>query len=100
MSAKIVKATQKDLQQILQLQYFLYKSEAEILKTNNIPPLKPTIDEWLKNIIIGVILKLVNESNEIIGSVRAREDNETVYISKLMVHPDYRKNGYGTMLLK
>ena len=35
----------------------------------------------------------------IIGSIRAKESNGTVYIGKLMVHPDYRRNGYGTKLL-
>ena len=34
-----------------------------------------------------------------IGSVRAKESNGTVYIGKLMVHPDHRHKGYGTMLL-
>ena len=37
--------------------------------------------------------------NEIIGSVRAKEQNGTVYIGKLMVHPDYRCKGYGSKLL-
>ena len=48
----------------------------------------------------GVILKMVDENGVIIGSVRAKECNGTVYIGKLMVHPDRRCNGYGTKLLK
>ena len=47
----------------------------------------------------GIILKMVDENDVIIGSVRARESNGTVYIGKLMVHPDHRRNGYGTRLL-
>ena len=34
------------------------------------------------------------------GSVRAKKFAGTVYIGKLMVHPDYRHNGYGTKLIK
>ena len=42
---------------------------------------------------------MVNDDNTIIGSVRAKEFEGTVYIGKLMVHPDYRHNGYGTKLI-
>lgn len=48
----------------------------------------------------GIILKLINEHKEIIGSVRAKEENKAVFISKFTIHPDYRKNGCGIMLLK
>lgn len=44
MKVRIVKSMYEDLQHILQLQYLSYKSEAEILKNNNIPPLKQTIE--------------------------------------------------------
>lgn len=47
----------------------------------------------------GIILKMVDENDVIIGSVRAKESNGTVYIGKLMVHPDHRCNGYGARLL-
>ncbi len=36
----------------------------------------------------------------IIGLVRVKEDNGTVCIGKLMVHPRYRRCGYGAILLK
>ena len=36
---------------------------------------------------------------DIIGSVRAYEENRTVYIGKLMVHPKMQKQGIGTQLL-
>nr|WP_295084442.1 GNAT family N-acetyltransferase [Ruminococcus sp.] len=42
---------------------------------------------------------MIDENNTIIGSVRAIEHNGTVYIGKLMVHPDYRNKGYGSKLL-
>ena len=40
-----------------------------------------------------------DENGEIIGSVRAYQDTGTVYIGKLMVHPDMQNKGIGTRLL-
>ena len=36
----------------------------------------------------GMILKAVDEDDAVIGSVRAYLENGTVYIGKLMVHPE------------
>lgn len=95
----IIKADYKDLQEILRLQYLAYQSEAALFGSKDIPPLKQTIDEVIAEYREGIILKMVDENDVIIGSVRARESNGTVYIGKLMVHPDHRRNGYGTRLL-
>ena len=96
---KIYKADRKDLDAILRLQYLAYQSEAALFGTDDIPPLKQTIDEVVAEYEKGIILKLVTDDNVIIGSVRAREENKSVYIGKLMVHPDHRHKGYGTRLL-
>ncbi|MBR6149512.1 MAG: GNAT family N-acetyltransferase [Lachnospiraceae bacterium] len=95
----IYKADHKDLDEILRLQYLAYQSEAALFGTDDIPPLKQTIDEVVAEYEKGIILKLVTDDNVIIGSVRAREENKTVYIGKLMVHPEHRHKGYGTRLL-
>ena len=94
----ILKAVQDDLQEILDLQYLAYQSEAALFGNKDIPPLKETIEELTEEFIKGVILKLV-EDDKIIGSVRAYAKNGTAYIGKLMVHPDHRCKGYGTMLI-
>lgn len=94
----IHKAEQNDLQEILQLQYLAYQSEAELFENKDIPPLKQTLSEIIDEFNNGIFLKMVID-NRIIGSVRAKEENDTVYIGKLMVHPDYRCKGYGSKLL-
>ena len=96
----IYQANFDDLQEILQLQYLSYQSEAALFGSKDIPPLKQTLDEVIDEYNNGVILKMVNDKNTIIGSVRAKEAKGTVYIGKLMVHPNYRHNGYGTRLIK
>ncbi|WP_028517661.1 GNAT family N-acetyltransferase [Ruminococcus flavefaciens] len=95
----IKKVEHSDLQEILQLQYLAYQSEAELFGSRDIPPLKQTLDEVVEEFKSGVILKMVDDNNTIIGSVRAQERDGTVYIGKLMVHPDRRHKGYGTRLL-
>ena len=95
----IKRAEYKDLQEILYLQYLAYQSEAELFGSKDIPPLKQTLAEVIEEFNNGIILKLTDENGTIIGSVRATEKNGTVYIGKLMVHPDHRCKGYGTKLL-
>lgn len=96
---EICRATENDLREILDLQYLTYQSEAALFESNDIPPLKQTLDELTDEFNNGVILKLVTEENVIIGSVRANLKDRTAYIGKLMVHPDYRRKGLGSKLL-
>ena len=65
----------------------------------DIPPLKQTIEEVDEEFEKGTFLKVVDDSGAIIGSVRAYEENGTIYIGKLMVHPKMQKQGIGTQLL-
>ena len=97
---RIEKARFEDLYAILQLQYLAYQSEADLFGTRDIPPLKQTIDEVIEEYNDGLILKMVDDDNVILGSVRAKDVEGSVYIGKLMIHPDYRCKGYGSRLLK
>ena len=99
MFMRIEAAEAKDLDIILKLQYLAYQSEATLFGTRDIPPLKQTLDEVTEEYNNGIILKMTDDSGTIIGSVRAHEDGGTVYIGKLMVHPDHQKKGYGSLLL-
>lgn len=94
----IYRANETGLQEILRLQYLAYQSEAALFSSRDIPPLKQTLDEVITEYHSGIILKMMLE-DRIIGSVRAREQNGTIHIGKLMVHPDFRGRGYGSRLL-
>lgn len=95
----IEKAQKEDLAEILKLQYLAYQSEAKLFGDMDIPPLKQTIEEVYNEFEKGIILKAIDENGVIIGSVRAYQDGGTVYIGKLMVHPERQKKGIGTKLL-
>ena len=98
MKPKISKAELTDMETILQLQYAAYQSEAEINNDYTIQPLTQTPDELIEEYHKGVILKAVLDG-EIIGSVRAYADGDTVYIGKLIVRPDRQGKGLGKRLL-
>lgn len=95
----ITKAVENDLQTILELQYLAYQSEALLFHDSDIPPLKQTLQEVISEYKKGTILKALDGNNKITGSVRAYCENGTVYIGKLIVHPDCQRNGIGTKLL-
>ena len=94
----IERAERRDLREILDLQYLAYQSEAELFGSRDIPPLRQTLEEVADEYENGIILKMT-DGGKIIGSVRAYERDGTVFIGKLMVHPDYRHKGFGSMLL-
>ena len=96
---RILKAQPEDLGVILALQYRAYRSEAKLLGNDRIPPLMQTLKEVEKEFREGIILKAVDEAGVIIGSVRAREEGDTLYIGKLMVLPEKQGRGIGTQLL-
>ena len=93
------KSNKEDLEKILELQYLAYQSEAKLFGNMDIPPLKQTIEEVYDEFNKGIVLKATDDKGIIIGSVRAYQDKGTVYISKLMVHPNNQKQGIGTKLL-
>ena len=56
------------------------------------------MDEVVSEYKNGIILK-IQDKEDIIGSVRAMLKDETVFIGKLMVHPNFRRRGFGKKLL-
>jgi ribosomal protein S18 acetylase RimI-like enzyme len=98
---EIKRANYEDLSKILDLQKSAYLSEAKLVNDYSIQPLTQTLEELEKEFSKGIILKIENtNTNETIGSVRAYEKNDRVYIGKLIVHPEYQNRGIGTNLLK
>ena len=95
----ITEAEPPDLREILALQYLAYQSEARLLNNPAIPPLTQTFDEVRREYANGIFLKAVAERNVIVGSVRAYSEQGTLFIGKLIVHPQFQGQGLGTKLL-
>jgi len=95
----ITKARAEDAAAILSLQYAAYQSEALLYNDFSIQPLTQTLAQALAEFQDSVVLKAVLDGR-IIGSVRARQAGDTVYIGKLMVLPEYQNQGLGKQLLQ
>ena len=95
----ITRASREDLSEILDLQHLAYLTEADLFGTRDIPPLQQTLDGVIREYDNGTVLKMTLSDGRIIGSVRAREENGTAHIGKLMVHQDFRRRGLGSRLI-
>jgi ribosomal protein S18 acetylase RimI-like enzyme len=94
----IERAELSDAEEILSLQKLAYKSEAEIYNDFTIPPLLQTLEEIKKDFENQIVLKATLNA-KIRGSVRAFARGETCYIGRLIVHPDFQNQGFGTKLM-
>ena len=99
-SVEITKASFEDLKTILVLQKQAFLSEADIYNDFDIsPPLLQTLKELTKEFSESIILKAVL-GDFIVGSVRGFQVDETVFIKRLIVNPNYQNQGIGTKLMK
>ncbi len=88
-----------DAEAIFELQQRAYQTEAAIYDDFSIPPLVETLDELQDQFRGKLFLKAV-EDGRIVGSVRAYQKNETCFIERLIVYPEYRQRGIGSALLR
>ena len=75
----IEKAKIDDLKEILDLQHLAYITEAKRFNNMNIQPLTETLNELIEEFNKGIVLKLTID-NKIVGSIRAYEKDDKVYI--------------------
>ena len=95
---KIIRAQREDLPEILQLQKLAFIKEAQLYNNFNIQPLTQSLEEIEVEYEDKIVLKAEIDSN-IVGSIRANMDGDDCWVTKLMVHPDFRKRGIGRGLM-
>lgn len=96
---QITPATVDNAKTILALQYLAYQTEAALYDDPTLPPLLETLADLTARFGDRKFLKAV-DGPRIVGSVRAFQDGATCRLERLIVHPDYRRRGIGSALLK
>lgn len=97
---KIEIATIDDVPEILNLQYKAFRPVAESLNWLDAPTLTETVEHALAEFPKYTTLKMLSDDGKIIGSVRGRVDDGSLFIGRLMVLPEFQRNGYGRILLR
>jgi len=95
---KIDEVSLEDLHDILVLQVLAFQVQAEIYNDYTLPPLVQTLEEVKNDFLQQVFLK-TERDGKIIGSVRGYKMDNTCYIGRLIVHPDYQNQGIGKALM-
>lgn len=96
---KILPVTFEDLPNVLILQKEAFESEARLVGNYQIPPLTQTLAELEREFPSLVMLKAVEDTGKLVGSVRAKIEKGTACIGRLMVAPEQQGRGIGTALL-
>ena len=96
---KILPVRVKDLPAILALQKQAFESEARLVGSYEIQPMTQTLADLEQEFAALVMLKAVMDDGEIAGAVRAKIENATAHVGRLMVKPGFQGQGIGTRLL-
>jgi ribosomal protein S18 acetylase RimI-like enzyme len=92
-------ATIADAGEILMIQRVAYRSQAKIYDDWTLPPLVDSLHDMEAAFATHTVLKAEREGR-IIGSVRARLEDGTCHIRRLIVAPDEQGRGVGTALMR
>lgn len=98
MSYKIEIAGINDLPELLVLQKKAFKPVADKLGWAEIPQMTDTLENCIAEFGKETILKMLSDDNRIIGSVRGYVEDNSLYIGRLMIDPDYQGKGLGRKL--
>lgn len=88
-----------DAKEVLQLQKLAYQREAAIYSDYAIPPLTQSLEDMVSDLQKQTVLKVII-GDKIVGSVRGYVQNDTGYIGRLIVHPEFQDQGIGTQLMR
>ncbi len=98
MKIEIEAATENDLERILHLQKKAFHGQALIYNDFSLPPLTQTVEDLEEEFRQKAIYK-VEQDGKIIASIRCFIKEDTLYIEKLVVEPDFQDRGIGTEIM-
>jgi len=96
---EIMKASEDDMQEILNIQKLAFQENAVRYNDPNIPPLIQTSEEFIDKAKGHIILKAVMDG-KIVGSAKGIQNGNRCRISNVIVHPDHWNKGIGGRLVE
>ena len=97
---KIEIATIEDVPELMELHdkaFFAIAAEVDWLDA---PGLKESLGQACEDFPKYMTLKMLSDEGKIVGSVRGRVEDGSLYIGRLMVLPECQGKGYGRILLR
>jgi len=99
MKISVEMAREYDISELYELQLLAFESEAEMIGSRDIPALMESREHHREDFPNWTTLKLVESSGKIVAAIRYRRDGEFIDVGRLMVHPDYRRQGLAQQML-
>lgn len=96
---KILPAESSDIPALYRLQLLAFESEAEMIGSRAVPALQETEEEHRADFSNWHTLKLETDTGRMIGAIRYKRNGGTIEVGRLMIHPDYRRQGLARKLL-
>jgi N-acetylglutamate synthase-like GNAT family acetyltransferase len=96
-SLNIKKASIDDVEEILQMQKRAKLIFIKIIKLNIIQTLEDIKRDFSKQIFLKAVID--NETTIVVGSVRAYQQKDTIFIGRLAIRPDYQNKDIGAKLM-
>ena len=96
---KLIPATVQDIPALYDLQLLAFESEAEMIGSRDVPALLESREHHRQELPNWITMKLVNDEGKIVGAIRYRPDGGIIDVGRLMVHPDYRRQGLAQRML-
>lgn len=91
-------ATRDDMPELLELQRKAYAPDFGSLDWTNDSPLLETLEHLCQEFRRCTIYKVQNTEGQIIGSIRGNVANGSLWMGRLMVHPDFQGHGIGRFM--
>ena len=88
----------QDAAEILALQKLAYQTEAALYPGARISPVEQGLESLQAEFADKIVLKVVHQGR-IIGSVRGKVQGDAGLVERFIVHPDFRRQGIGSLLL-
>ena len=96
---KLIPATHDDIPALYDLQLLAFESEAEMIGSRAVPALLESREHHRADFPSWTTMKLVDDTGKLVGAIRYRPDGGLIDVGRLMVHPDYRRQGLAQQML-